>query len=231
MRLIDSITQYPGLENLKNMTNAWNKLIAEKSIPFDPEVLKEAIGKEVKTICLPKNGKKVLKIEKKGECYTRLMSTKYPVGHYEIALAVFIQKLNDSCYAQFTLTGNTENWDILNIYSDNSAEFIELKEWDSKDSPLFALVEALKNFELYNHISKLNKAQHTQFSDSSISILAPIEYYIKYNLFSPFINKYTSNEFSDLIKACKECFMVDIHLKPKSSGGASLKFSSAGTEG
>ncbi|WP_208728430.1 hypothetical protein, partial [Oceanidesulfovibrio indonesiensis] len=83
--MFDSITQYPVLENLKNITNSWNKLIAGKSITFDPEVVKEAIGKEVKKICLPKNGKKVLQIENKGDCYTRLMSTKYPVGHYEIA--------------------------------------------------------------------------------------------------------------------------------------------------
>jgi hypothetical protein len=212
MKWKKAILKYPGLEQLKKWNTRWKDLVNKGTKPFKPVVLHEALLKWVDGVDFPKYGKEILKFKNKGSCFTRCIKTKKPTKHYEIALQVFLQKMNDSCCAQYTLLGNAENWDIVNVSRNNFAEFIELKEWDSNDCPLYALVEALKNLELFRYVSNSGRYETPSFKPELVSILAPMQYYENFGIVDA-QKCPVHKRLNPFIEACKRQFHIGISFK------------------
>lgn len=206
------IRDYPGLEQLVKWKIRWNDLVNKGTAPFDPLLLREALSKFAYEVDLPINGKKILKLEKKGRTFIRCSKTKKNIKNYEIALQVFIQEKNDRCYAQYQLTGDNQNWDIVNVSIDNVAEFIELKEWDSNDCPLYALVEVLKNLELFRYVSNSGRYGTPSFKPGLISILAPISYYEDNDIIEA-KKSHVRKRLYPLIEDCEKQFNIVISFK------------------
>jgi hypothetical protein len=208
----NAILKYPGLEQLSKWKIRWKDLVNKGTESFGPKVLHDALSEWVDGVKFPKNGNEILKLKNKGTCFTRCIKTKKPTGHYEIALQVFLQEMNDSCCAQYTLLGNAENWDIVNVSRENLAEFIELKEWNSNDCPLYALVEALKNLVLFRHVSNSGQYETPPFKPELVSILAPITYYEDNGIVDA-QKSHVRERLNPFIEACESQFDIDISFK------------------
>jgi len=82
------------------------------------------------------------------------------------------------------------------LNDDSKHLLIELKPWRSKNSPLYALVESLKNLIEYRTIKENNIPYHRDFkhfNEADLIILAPESYYQDYGLIdkpeAPIISK------------------------------------------
>lgn len=101
----------------------------------------------------------------------------------EEALERFIVVSNgDNFYNQIPIGGGKESIDIGVKESESEFTFIELKPWGNKNSPLYALVESLKNLLEYRIILERNLANVPRFSDVNLLILAPFQYYERHCL-------------------------------------------------
>jgi len=88
----------------------------------------------------------------------------------------------DNFYNQVPVGGGKESIDLVIEHSVASVEFIELKPWGSGDSPLYALVEGLKNLVEYRVIHERKIREITHYNEVAVSMLAPEEYYKNYFL-------------------------------------------------
>ena len=101
----------------------------------------------------------------------------------EEALERFIIVSNsDNFYYQVPIGGRKESVDIGIKESKSKFIFVELKPWDSANSPLYAIVESLKNLIEYRIILDRKIATNNTFDEVELLILAPKEYYEVYNL-------------------------------------------------
>ena len=75
----------------------------------------------------------------------------------------------------------------------DSVEFIELKPWNSGDSPLYALIEGLKNLIEYRVIVKRQIKNIDIPWKVDISLLAPKEYYQNFSLLDASVNTIAQN--------------------------------------
>ena len=94
-------------------------------------------------------------------------------------------------YNQITLTNGKENIDLIEI-QDNKIIMYELKAENGKDSPIFALIEILKNYELFKKAKKLDEKLRNK--EIELVILAPKEYYDTY-----FSNEKVKEKFNELL--------------------------------
>ena len=93
-------------------------------------------------------------------------------------------------YNQITLTNGKENVDLIEI-QDNKIIMYELKAENGKDSPIFALIEILKNYEFFKKAKKNEKLKNKEIE---LVILAPKEYYDTY-----FSNEKVREKFNELL--------------------------------
>lgn len=101
----------------------------------------------------------------------------------EEALERFIIVSNgDNFFNQISIGGGKESIDIGFAESDSKFIFVELKPWESQNSPLYALVESLKNLISYRIILERNLADIPRFQEIELMVLAPFQYYQKYGL-------------------------------------------------
>ena len=99
-------------------------------------------------------------------------------------------------YNQITLTNGKENIDLIEI-QDNKVIIYELKAENGSDSPIFALIELLKNYELFKKAKKLDEKLKNK--EIELVILAPKEYYDIY-----FKNEKVKEKFQELLNLFDE---------------------------
>jgi len=101
----------------------------------------------------------------------------------EEALERFIVASNgDGFYNQIPIGGGKESIDIGIRESESKFVFVELKSWDSQNSPLYAIIEILKNLVEYRVIIKQNLEEVPQWNEVELVILAPLQYYQNWKL-------------------------------------------------
>jgi len=108
----------------------------------------------------------------------------------EEALERFITTSNaDNFYNQVPIGGGKESIDIGIEENGTKFIFVELKPWSSTNSPLYAIVESLKNLIEYRAIQNDERKaikRHKYFKDYDdkvdLIILAPLSYYQDYGL-------------------------------------------------
>jgi len=114
----------------------------------------------------------------------------------EEALERFIIVSNpDNFYYQVPIGGRKESVDMGIKEGKSKFIFVELKPWDSVNSPLYAIVESLKNFIEYRIILERKIATNNTFDEVELLILAPKEYYKAYNLIDD-TGKYRAEKIS-----------------------------------
>jgi len=101
----------------------------------------------------------------------------------EEALERFIIVSNpDNFYNQMPIGGRKESIDIVIEESNSKFIFVELKPWESTNSPLYALIESLKNLIEYRIIHERNIKIIPKYDHFELLILAPQAYYEEYKL-------------------------------------------------
>lgn len=165
---------------------AWLRYLKEGIVPVAVKALPEGIRKAVRRPENAPRGEKILHLD------THSQFTLYVDGKAhrpEEALERLVVASNpQSIYNQVPIRGGKESLDMLRINDQEHIDCIELKPWASKDNPLFAIVELLKNLEIIRLLSEQGRGLKKQDRgeipalDMSLTLLAPIEYYQSYIL-------------------------------------------------
>ncbi|MBU1221544.1 hypothetical protein KKF97_17220, partial [Myxococcota bacterium] len=158
-----------------NHKQLWLDYLKTGELPFSPKELHQVIWDIVSR---PENrpmGGKLLNFRKK---YNFTLKKDKTPSRPEEALERFIIISNsDNFFNQLPIGGGKESIDLVIRHSLNSVEFVELKPWNSADSPLYALVEGLKNLIEYRIIVEQQIKEIEQPWKVDVSVLAPREYY------------------------------------------------------
>lgn len=170
----------------------WSEYLKEGDMVFRPHELHQIL-REIVDSMRPRG--KMLLYPRKRTNFT-VTSQDKPYRREE-ALERFITLSNPDNYCnQFPLRGRKESSDIAILNDGTRHLLIELKPWRSNNSPLYALVESLKNLIEYRIIEEKSITYHrdfTQFNEADLIVLAPESYYQDYGLIdksgSPIISK------------------------------------------
>lgn len=158
----------------------WKEYLKGEKLLFSAKELHDAMQKIVNTPSNLPRGEKLLHLHQK--LRFTLKKDKTP-GRPEEALERFIIVSNgDDMFNQVPIGGGKESIDIVIRHNEESYEFVELKPWDSKNSPIYALVEGLKNLLQYRAIVKHKLQRIDQQWNVHLSIAAPEEYFKKFLL-------------------------------------------------
>lgn len=143
-----------------------------------PQVLKKAID----TNEMRPRGEKLLTLRRRSNFTVKTDKTPYRT---EEALERLIVVSNPGTkdyeiWNQVPIGGGKESAD-LGLKKGPNFTFIELKAWDSKDSPLYAVMESLKNLVEYEIIQE-RKLKGPLGKEIELCVLAPADYYRKFAL-------------------------------------------------
>ncbi len=101
----------------------------------------------------------------------------------EEALERFIVMTNGAgFFNQVSIGGKKESIDIGIREKNGTFTFVELKPWESTNSPMYAIVECLKNLTQYRAILHEGKHRVERFETVNLMVLAPLSYYRQYEL-------------------------------------------------
>lgn len=166
---------------------SWLKFLDDGNLPFKPDQLHSLFKSIIKKDSSPKKdllprGNMLLRPRRRDE-FT--VDAQNKPCRPEEALERFITASNPDTSSrrycnQFPIRGGKESCDIAILNDDTNHEFVELKAWRSDDSPLYAIVESLKNFYLYSKIRDYGIMHHMEFkyfNKANLIVLAPRYYY------------------------------------------------------
>jgi len=163
----------------------WLAFLEDGDMVFSPSDLRHILRRVISDN-LP-NGNKLLFLSKKNRFTVTADKESY---RPEEALERFITASNpdnvSSFFNQVPIGGGKESIDIV-IKEEQSKKycFVELKPWTSTNSPLYAIVESLKNIAEYRIIFEEDIEHDKDFvyySEVDLIILAPESYYREYGL-------------------------------------------------
>lgn len=172
----------------------WFGYLEDRDMVFTPQDLKKTIIRVVNEN--PPRGERLFDLnwcQQEERFHFTMLSPKKPklgppVQPYrtEEALERFIVLSNGDCfYNQIPIGGGKESIDIGIKENDSKFIFVELKPWESHDSPLYALIESLKNLVEYRTTLKRKVAKIEKFEHIDLMVLAPTAYYQTYRLLEP----------------------------------------------
>jgi len=183
--------------DLENNYQGWQGFLHEGKLSFNPDILHNKLRQAVINSTQPWSKTKLLYPRKR--CKFMVDSEDEPHREEE-ALERFITASNpDNYHNQFPVRGGKESCDIVVLNEDSHYEFVELKSWTSKDTPIYAVVESLKNLILYRYIEEKQMKHHQKFkrfNEVDIIVLAPRDYYGRYEL----IDKGTPERNKDVLR-------------------------------
>ena len=158
----------------------WLGYLQDSDLVFTVKELHQTLREVIDTDQMRPKGNKLFHLHRKYSFTIKADKTPYRA---EEALERFIVLSNpDNFYNQIPIGGRKESIDIGIKESDTKFTFVELKPWSSSNSPLYALVESLKNLIEYRIIHKRNIKDIPQFKDLDLMLLAPEKYYRDYKL-------------------------------------------------
>ena len=146
---------------------------------FKPRELRDILWSVIDSDDMRPRGKKLFSLHKKYNFTAKENKVPY---RPEEALERFIIVSNpDHFYNQVPIGGGKESIDIGIEEKDSKFTFVELKPWSSTNSPLYAIVESLKNLIEYRIIRNREIKDIPEY-DVRLMILAPEAYYKAYGL-------------------------------------------------
>ena len=170
----------------------WLEYLKDGDMVFTPHDLHQGLKDIVDT--MRPQGEMLLCPRKKNK-FT--VTSKDKPFRPEEALERFITLSNPHNYCnQFPLRGRKESSDIAILNENSRHVLIELKPFHSGNSPLYALVESLKNLIEYRTIKDKKIKYHNDFNhfnEADLIVLAPMSYYQDYCLIDSSGSPITSN--------------------------------------
>jgi hypothetical protein len=168
-----------GYHNI-NHKRVWLDFLKDGDLFFSPSELKRILEDTIRQEnCGPK-GSKLFFLRKRYEFTIKTDKTPYRI---EEALERFIIASNaNKFFNQVPIGGGKESIDIGIGENDSEFTFVELKPWTSTDSPLYAIVESLKNLTEYREILDGKIANIPVFKKINLIVLAPWSYFQAYGL-------------------------------------------------
>ena len=157
----------------------WLEFLDDGDLVFHPADLHRILREVVDTKGNRPKGRKLLHRHRKTGFTIKADGSPY---RPEEALERFVIVSNRvGFYNQLPIGGRKESVDI--VTSDHGQiTFVELKPWRSSNSPLYALVECLKNLIEYRIIFEREINGNRDGQGVTLCVLAPDEYYRTYGL-------------------------------------------------
>ena len=194
----------------------WNAFLKTGIPPFDVEEFKHVLDEVLR---IPGNEPQGDKLMLRRKTYSFTLYEDGRVLRTEEGLERLLVASNRAtCWNQVSIGGGKESVDFMHLPSDGSGEFIELKAWTSQDTPLYAIIESLKNLELYRLLEGQGLAEDRRLNKVGLVVLAPLEYYRSHGLdLYEDGSKGTGLEaIEHLLKALETVFSgLDSHVRPK----------------
>ena len=158
----------------------WLDFLKDGDLVFSPSELKRILEDTIRQEnCRPK-GSKLFHLRKRDKFTIKTDKIPYRT---EEALERFIIVSNaDDFFNQIPIGGGKESIDIGIRENDSEFAFVELKPWASTNSPLYAIVESLKNLIEYREILERKIENIRVFKKISLIVLAPWSYFQTYGL-------------------------------------------------
>jgi hypothetical protein len=158
----------------------WLGFLEDGNTVFKPkdlhEILRKVIDKEENR---PK-GDKLFHLDKKFN-FT-IKNNKKPYRTEEALERFIVVSNDDNFFNQIPVGGRKESVDIGIKENESKFTLVELKPWRSQNSPMYAIVESLKNLIEYRIILERKIKNIQRFKEIEILVLAPLEYYQRYSL-------------------------------------------------
>ena len=212
-RLIDRLSKEipSNHDNRYNLGQkiTWLALVNHGIWPCDPQSIFDKLQELLILDEFQPRGKKLLSLRSR-DGFTLLPSMK--PGRPEEALERFIVHSNPgSMFGQMSIRGRKESVDIVRLRN-KVGTFIELKPWKSNDSPLYAVLEGLKNLALFNVLKTIGHQKCENFENVNLMVLAPVDYFLDYHLINEHgtTDKYT--QVKEFIEATASIFRTRIQL-------------------
>ena len=148
--------------------------------PLHQKKLHETLWGIIDTKEYRPRGKKLFDLHRRYE-YTA-KANKVPCRPEEALERFIIESNDDRFYNQIPIGGGKESIDIGIAESDSKFTFVELKPWKSTASPMYAVIESLKNLMEYRVIIKRRIKVIKKYNEMNLTLLAPETYYNQYGL-------------------------------------------------
>jgi len=172
-------TKRNGYCRLKHKSG-WLEYLKDGDTVFTIRQLKAALEDIINQPDLMPQGNKLFNLHRK---FNFTMTAQKKPFRQEEALERFIIASNPRIsYNQIPVGGGKESIDIGLQENHNGFVFVELKSWKSSDSPLYAIVESLKNLVEYRTIIRHQIKPISIFRTIELMILAPMQYYRSFKL-------------------------------------------------
>lgn len=156
----------------------WFGFLEDGDLIFKPDELHKGLKRIIEEY--PPRGEKLFCLEKR-KIFT-VTNEKEP-NRPEEALERFIVASNpENFYDQIPIGGGKESIDIGIKPSHEKFIFVELKPWSNTNTPLYAIVESLKNLIEYRFILENGNENVPRFKEVDLIVLAPQSYYDDYRL-------------------------------------------------
>lgn len=158
----------------------WLEYLDDGDLVFSPIELQETLRQIIDKKGKRPRGERLFSLRRKTSFTIKRDKTPY---RPEEALERFIVVSNPSnFYNQVPIGGGKESIDIGIKEDDSKFIFVELKPWRSSNSPLYAIVESLKNLIEYRIIHEREIKNIPRYKGVDLYVLAPEEYYQSYRL-------------------------------------------------
>jgi hypothetical protein len=147
----------------------WLEYLASGDLGFNEEEL-HCVFRQVIDSDRP-GGEKLFHLRK--SLNFTIMPDKRPYRTEEALERFIVVSNTGDFYNQIPIGGGKESIDIGIVDSDSKFTFVELKPWESQNSPMYALVESLKNLIEYRTILEKRLADIPYFREIDLIVLAP----------------------------------------------------------
>jgi hypothetical protein len=158
----------------------WLGFLKDGDLVFKPQELHQILRQVICSEGMVPRGDKLFYLRKRDNFTVKSDKTPY---RPEEALERFITLSNPrDFFNQIPIGGGKESIDIGIKEGASTFIFVELKPWSSTNSPLYAIIESLKNLIEYRIIHEKKIKEIEDFKEVNLIVLAPQSYYRMYGL-------------------------------------------------
>ena len=160
----------------------WLDYLRDGDLVFSPQQLHGVLRRVIDSDKGKPRGAKLFHL-RRSLSFT-MMSDQKPYRTEEALERFIIASNTGDFYNQIPIGGGKESIDLGIKEDESTFTFVELKPWESHNSPLYALLESLKNLLEYRIILEREIKEIPRFQDIKLVVLAPDQYYQRYDLTS-----------------------------------------------
>jgi hypothetical protein len=192
-----------------NHKKTWLDLVDNGIWLCEPYSLSKKLQELMKLDEYQPRGEKLLRLRSRDE-FT-LLSSMRPGRPEEALERLIVQSNSRTMFGQMPIRGGKESVDIVRLRN-KVGTFIELKPWKSNNSPLYAVLEGLKNFALFNVLKAMGHQRCENYEHVNLMVLAPVEYFLDYHLINEHGKHNNYTQVKEFIEAIASNFRTRIQI-------------------